>query len=443
MIDAGPDELQATVADAFVYAYPMLFNYKTLHEQALDPAFPGYVGGFGRFRHYSRVYTPADTDIVTANNDTPYSWAWLDLRAEPWVLTMPPVPGERYVTFQWFDLFTYNFAYVGVLSTGRAGGRYLFAGPGWDGAVPDGIDGVFRSETELIGCLGRTSLDGPEDLPNVQALQQQYTLTPLHEIAGIPSPPPAPPVDWPAWDEQAAVTRDFIAYLNFLLQFCRPDPSEADLLARFARAGIAAGRSFDPGALTADQLAAVDAGVAQGRQTLADSMHATHSSIGLFGSRDTLGNDYLRRATAAAMGIYGNNVEEAVYVGWIADDDGKPLTGDHSYEVRFPAGALPPVKLFWSITMYELPSRLLVDNPIDRYSIGDRTSGLVHDADGSLTLTVQHARPDDPDRAANWLPAPPGPFTAIFRLYGPEPSVVDGTWTQPPMRRITTGGDGG
>jgi hypothetical protein len=251
----------------------------------------------------------------------------LALRAEPWVLTMPPVPGDHYATFQWFDLYTDNVAYVGVLSTGRAGGRFLFAGPGWAGDVPDGMDGVFRSETELVGCLGRTGLDGPDE---------------------------------------------------------------------------------------------------------SDSMHATHSSIGLFGSRAALGEDYLRRATAATMGIYGNDVEEAVYIGWIADEDGEPLVGDGCYVIRFPADALPPVRLFWSITMYALPSRLLVANPIDRYSIGDRTPGLTYEDDGALTLTVQH---ETPGRQANWLPAPAGPFTAIFRLYGPEPSVVDGSWHQPPMRR--------
>ena len=436
-MDADTDELQATVAEAFIYAYPMLFNYKTLHEQVLAP---GSGGRFGRFLHHARVYTPADTDIVTANNDTPYSWAWLDLRAEPWVLTMPPVPGDRYVTFQWFDLYTYNFAYVGVLSTGRAGGRFLFAGPGWDGEVPDGIDGVFRSETELIGCLGRTGLDGPDDLPNVQALQEQYTLTPLHEFAGTAPPEAPPPVDWPVWDEDRALSRDFLGYLAFLLQFCRPVPAETELLARFARAGIGAGRPFDPDALSPDQLAAIDAGVAQGQRTLADSMHATHSSIGMFGSRATLGENYLRRATAAAMGIYGNNVEEAVYIGWITDEDGEQLTGDRRYVVRFPPDALPPVRLFWSITMYALPSRLLVENPIDRYSIGDRTPGLAYGDDGSLTLTVQHGTPTG---QANWLPAPAGPFTAIFRLYGPEPSVVDGSWTQPPMQRVHDGSSGG
>jgi hypothetical protein len=376
-VDAGPDELRATTADAFVYAYAMLFNYKTLYEQAVDETFPGYVGGFGRFRHYDRVYTPADTDIVTANNDTPYSWAWLDLRAEPWVLTVPPVPGDRYVTFQWFDLFTYNFAYAGVLSTGRAGGRYLFAGPGWDGDVPEGIDEVFRSETEFIGCLGRTGLGGPDDLANVEALQKQYGLAPRHAVAGTAPPPPAPAVDWPVWDEQRALSREFIAYLNFLLQFCQPpDPSERELMARFARAGIGPGWSFDAASLTDEQRAALDAGVEDGRRRLDDAIHATHSSVGLFGSRASLGQDYLRRATAAAMGIYGNNVEEAIYIGWHADEQGRPLTGGDSYTVHFPADRLPPVKLFWSITMYALPSRLLVDNPIDRYSIGDRTDGL-------------------------------------------------------------------
>ena len=223
------DEIQQTVADAFVYAYPMLFNYKTLFNQVLNPEFAGYVGGFGRFRNYDRVYTPADTDIVTANNDTPYSWAWLDLRAQPWVLTVPPVPGDRYVTFQWFDLFTYNFAYVGVLSTGRQGGSYLFAGPDFSGDIPAGIDKVFRSETQFIGCLGRTAVDGPEDLPNVTALQQQYQLSPLSAFAGTQTPPAAPAPDWPVWDEKAATGRDFIRYLNFLLRYTQPPhPRETD-----------------------------------------------------------------------------------------------------------------------------------------------------------------------------------------------------------------------
>ncbi len=434
--DAAPghDEIQQTVADAFVYAYPMVFNYKTLFNQVLNTEFPGYVGGFGRFRNYDRVYTPADTDIVTANNDTPYSWAWLDLRAEPWVLTVPPVPGDRYVTFQWFDLFTYNFAYVGVLSTGRQGGSYLFAGPDFDGDVPARIDKVFRSETQFIGCLGRTAVDGPDDLPNVTALQQQYRLAPLSAFTGTQAPPAAPTPDWPTWDEKAANGRGFVGYLNFLLQYTQPPhPRETDLLARFARIGIGPGMPFDPVAVDADTLAAIDAGVAEGTARLQDSMAHSFTSIGMFGSRDTLGEQYLKRATAAAMGIYGNNAEEAIYIGWHLDAEKNWLTGANNYTVTFPAGGLPPVQLFWSITLYDLPNRLLVANPLDRYSIGDRTKGLVYGDDGSLTLYFQHDEPADSAARANWLPTPAGGWTAIFRLYGPEAPVIDGTWSEPPM----------
>jgi hypothetical protein len=145
---ASPDEARVIAKDAFIYAYPMLFNYKTMYEQAVDPTDKTYVGGFGKFRNYSHPYGPENKDIVTPNNDTPYSWAWLDLRREPWVLTVPAVPKQRYFVFQWIDLFTYNFAYVGSRTTGNEGGHYLFAGPNWHGETPKGIDKVFRSETD-------------------------------------------------------------------------------------------------------------------------------------------------------------------------------------------------------------------------------------------------------------------------------------------------------
>src|ERR1700754_458372 len=145
-VTASPDEARGLARAAFLYAYPMLFNYKTLYQQAVDPTSKSYVGGFGKFRNYSRPYGAENKEIVTPNNDTPYSWAWLDLRREPWVLTVPAVPKERYYVFQWIDLFTYNFAYVGSRTTGNGAGHYLFAGPNWHGETPKGIDKVFRSE---------------------------------------------------------------------------------------------------------------------------------------------------------------------------------------------------------------------------------------------------------------------------------------------------------
>lgn len=430
-------EIRAIVADAFVFAYPMLFNYKTLYAQAVDATSPQAIPGFGRFRHYARAYTPDDTDIVTPNNDTPYSWAWLDLRAEPWVLSVPAVPGDRYVVFQWIDLFTFNFAYVGVRSTGCDAGDYLFATRAWDGEVPPGIKQVFRSETDVILTLTRTGLDGPDDVPNVQALQAQYRLRPLSEVAGTAAPAPAPAIDWPAWDEAKATGEHFGAYLNLLLGLCQPpDPSEVELLERFARVGIGPALPWDPAALDPETREAVRAGVAEGRERLADAVAATHSSEGLFGTRAMLGNDYLKRAVAAAAGIYGNNAEEALYIGWHADDHSEQLSGECRYRLHFPAGGLPPVSGFWSVTMYRLPERLLAANPIDRYAIGDRTPGLVLGDDGSLTIAVQRDRPADPAEAANWLPAPDGPFNCVFRLYGPGPEILDGTWQEPPMIRV-------
>ena len=192
-----PDEARAIAKEAFIYAYAPVQGYQTLYNQTQNVEFPGYVGGFGRFRHYARVATPADKDIVSPNNDTPYSWAWLDLRREPYVFKAPAVPQDRYNVFQWFDLYTHNFAYVGVRATSFEAGNYLFAGPSWQGEVPPGITKVFHSETDIIGTLTRTSLDGEADVPNVRALQQHYVLMPLSEFAGLNRPRLSQPSNFP------------------------------------------------------------------------------------------------------------------------------------------------------------------------------------------------------------------------------------------------------
>ena len=154
----SPTEARAVAKDAYIYAYAMLESYQTWRSQAVDANSNGYVGGFNVFRHYSEPFTPENRDIVTPNNDTPYSWAWLDLRAEPMVVSVPAVPKDRYYVMQWIDLFTYNFAYIGVRSTGFDAGSYMIAGPKWNGPKPAGINQVFKAETEIVGTLTRTSL---------------------------------------------------------------------------------------------------------------------------------------------------------------------------------------------------------------------------------------------------------------------------------------------
>ena len=428
-------DTKAIAKDAFIYAYAMLYNYKTLNDQTQNQFFPGYIGGFGRFRHYSESYTPADTDIVTPNNDTPYSWAWLDLRSEPWVLSVPKMPKDRYNVFQWFDLYSHNFAYVGVRATGYDSGSYLFAGPDWDGTVPKGITKVFRSEGQFIGTLTRTATKGSEDTPNVRAIQRQYVLQPLSEFAGGRAPAPAPDIHWPVWDEERVLSADFISYLNFLLQFVNPHPSEKKLLERFAHIGISPGRPFDLAKLPKETQKALQSGVEEGLKEIQAETAKTKSSVALFGTREYLENKYMRRAVGAMIGIYGNSVAEAFYNTWPLDTDGKPLDGNNKYEIRFDKGAMPPVKLFWSVTMYNLPQRLLVANEIDRYSIGDRTKGFKPAKDGSLTIYVQNEAPEG-DKKGNWLPAPAGPFFIVGRFYGPKDSLVDGSYKIPSIRKV-------
>lgn len=424
---AVPPDARIVAKQAYLYAFAMLENYQTWYKQAVDAKSPEYVGGFGKFRHYSEPFTPSNRDVVTPNNDTPYSWAWLDLRAEPYVLSVPAVPKDRYYVVQWIDLFTQNFAYVGVRSTGFGAGSYLIAGPTWNGAKPPGIREVFQAETEIVGTLTRTALNGPEDVENVRAIQSQYKLQPLSVFLGKSAPPSAPPINFPPYDRAKAQGRDFIVYLNFLLQFAEPPhPSEVAIRKQLETIGIGPGWPWDAPKIDPDLLKAIDEGIADAKEALKAKLAVTQSSNGLFGPRSLLKTDYLTRDVAAAKGLYGNNLEEAWYGGY--DGMGTKLAVIH-----FPAGKLPPARFFWSLTLYTLPDRFLYANEISRYSIGDRTKGLQFGGDGSLTLYVSHATPPE-DRRPNWLPAPEGEYVIVARVYGPEPDAINGKWKLPTLQ---------
>ncbi|MFE2721345.1 DUF1254 domain-containing protein [Kitasatospora sp. NPDC059327] len=432
-----PTAVRATAAEAWIWGYPLLQNYRTLYPQAVDDADPRHVGGFGVFRHYPRPFTPANTDVVTPNNDTPYSWAWLDLRAEPWVVSVPAV--DRYYVLPLHELDTPYAGFIGSRVTGQEAGDHLVAGPRWQGTVPDGVAGVIRTATELVGIAGRTYLGGtsPEAVEELEEIQRQYRLRPLHAYTGTAAPPPAPDPVWPLWREEVLDTVEFFSFLDFLLGFFPVLPAEAELRGRLGDLGIDGRGEFEPAALPVEVRAEIERGIADARAELTREAGLTDGSAGLFGTREQLGPHYLKRAVGARMGLYGLPAEEAWYGGWTADSEGgsPPNTGEHDYVLRFGPDALPPARFFWSATMYALPDRLLVDNPLDRYSIGDRTPGLVHDPDGGLTLYLQHKRPADAQHSANWLPAPDGPCTVVVRLYGPDERALDGRWTLPPLTR--------
>ncbi|MFF2777577.1 DUF1254 domain-containing protein [Streptomyces sp. NPDC058052] len=427
------EEARRTAAEAWIWGYPLLENHRTLSAQVVDPADPRAVGGFGRFRHFSEPATPADTDVVTPNNDTPYSLAWLDLRAEPWVLSVPAT--DRYYVLPVHDLDTVYAGFVGARATGPRAGDHLIAGPGWTGPVPDGVASVVRTATHLVGIVGRTYLAGPEDVPALRAVQEGYRLRPLSEYTDSAAPHPAEEPVWPVRREGDTDTVEFFAVLDFLLGFFPVLDADRDLRARLAALGVDGGGEFEPAALSPELRAALRAGIADGRAELTAAAAALTRSDHLFGTRDAVGAEPLRRATGAHDGLYGLPEAEAWYGIPQRDPaaDGPPDGSRHAYTLRFAPGRLPPARFFWSASLYGLPERFFTENEIDRYAIGDRTPGLVHDDDGGLTLYLAHRRPADPKHAANWLPAPAGPFVVVVRLYGPDPSVLDGRWSLPPL----------
>jgi hypothetical protein len=384
----------------------------------------------------ANVYTPADTAVQTPNSDTPYSFGWLDLRAEPIVLTLPKIEANRYFSVQLVDSYTYNFDYLGTRATGNDGGSFLIAGPGWTGETPAGVIKVIQAETDFVLAIYRTQLLGPEDIDNVRAIQAAYELAPLSTFAGTPSPAAVPPVDFAvplsAADERSSL--ELFNLLSFVLQYVPVLTDEKDLRDRFARIGIVPGASIDFAALSSEMAEALKAGMADGQAEIDARRKTTETSENLFGTRAFINGDYVNRAVGAQMGILGNSKEEAFYGLFGTSEDGKPLSGDKSYVIRFEEGQLPPAKAFWSLTMYGLPDQLLVANPIDRYLINSAMlPDLVTGDDGSTSIHLSATKPQG-EKAKNWLPAPEGPFMVVLRVYYPEASVLDGTWRQPAVQ---------
>ena len=442
----GIDEFRATAEQAYLYAFPMLVGYKVLHDYNVDKTSGAYIAPFNQLHNEARVFTPKDTTIVTPNSDTPYSLVQLDLRAEPMVICLPEIEKNRYYDVQLTDMYTNNFGYMGSRTTGNGAGCHMVAGPEWRGETPKGLKSVFTSDTDFTFTIFRTQLFNAADMPNVQRVQAGYRVEPLSAFLGQAAPAAAPAIDWPALTP-SALGADFPKYLNFLLQFAPVSAlpeAEQKLLASFAKIGITAGEPFDSSKLSAAQQAALGDAVKAATakiDTTAASVGATVNGwqVGAAaGSREFFNGNWALRAAGAKLGIYGNDAEEAAYPFARNDVNGVPLDGSqHNYTLTFPAGALPPVNAFWSITMYDGETQLLIDNPINRYLINSTMlPDLKTNADGSLTLFIQHESPGK-DRESNWLPAPAGPMFLVMRLYWPKaeaPSVLpvgQGSW-QPP-----------
>ena len=448
-----PQEARLIAKDAFIYAYPMVDSYRILFAYFLWPNNAEYKGPLNTLLGAARLFTPADKTIQTPNADTPYCVVGADLRAEPLVLTVPPIDSERYYSIQLIDAYTHNFEYVGTRTTGNGGGKYLLVGPDWTGQTPAGITAVIRSETSLALALYRTQLFDSDDLENVEdIIKNGYKVQPLSKFINMEPPAEMPVVKYPRpvrLDEGETSPRIF-SLLNFLLTtFCSTHTSETELMARFAKLNIGPGLTFNPTKLSEELKQAIEQGIKDGWDTylaLKQNQLATQdvTAADLFGTREHLtatGNINLYRMASAILGIWGNSIEEAMYPSYYNDVDGNELdaSGDVCYTLRFEPGGLPPADAFWSATMYNLPEQLLVENKLERYLINSTmldNNELILDKDGGLTLYIQHAQPTEEKKKKNWLPAPDKGFFISLRLYLPQQEAINGTWQTPPLKRV-------
>jgi hypothetical protein len=442
MPTTSPVEARAIAKEAYIYGFPMVDSYRIQHAYFVDPQNPEYKAPWNHLRNIARVFTPEDKAVQTPNSDTPYSMAGLDLRAEPMVLTVPEIETDRYFSIQLVDLYTFNFEYIGSRTTGNGGGVFVIAGPSWQGETPSGVSKVIRAETEFVLAIYRTQLFNPTDLDHVKQIQANYQIQPLSEFLGQSAPTSAPAIEFvpPLTPDTQKTSLEFFGILDFLLQFCPPVPSEVDLRSRFAQIGVGVGQGFAADGLSPEVKEAMAQGMADAWAEFAalkKQVDAGQVTTGdLFGTRDYLQNNYLYRMAGAVLGIFGNSKQEAMYPFYTVDGEGQPLSGTNRYTLHFAADQLPPVNAFWSLTMYELPSSLLVANPLNRYLLNSpMLPQFQRDADGGLTFYIQPESPGA-DLEANWLPAPTGPFFCAMRLYWPKAAALDSTWQAPAVKRV-------
>lgn len=384
---------------AFVWGLPTVDMYRLLHNFALDPSSPEFKAPVGQIWHSRRLADPSDTSLVAMNVDTPYSYAWLDLRPGPVELTMPAHEPDRYMSAMVVDLYTYIIGYVSPRTSGDDGETVLIVGPGWSGTSDLR---VLQCPTDLCLVLCRTQLFGPDDMPRVAQLQDQIEVSPQQ---AAPLPAPIEPVD-----VRQPPTPAFLTVLDWMLTLMPPLAEQTQFRAELE-------------AVPRD--APVVPGLEVGRADLQKRIQTVRSSAQLFGDRQHFGDDDLTRAAGAFLGILGNAAEEYLGIGYTADSEGNTFDGSQRYAITFDHG-LPPVAAFWSVTVYT-QEKLLYANKLNRYAF---TSRDVHGQD-PLTIQVQHEPPED---NSTWLPCPDGRFGLTFRTYLPEAPIRDGAWTAPPVR---------
>jgi hypothetical protein len=439
----SPNEAAGIGMDAYIYGYPLVLMDATRQVMTAVPRNDGRKAPINQLLHFREFPDYTFTDVVSPNADTLYSTAWLDLTKEPIVLSVPSI-GRRYYLIQMLDAWTNVFAVPGTRTTGNGEREFAIVGPQWNGKLPLGVREI-KSPTNMVWVVGRIQTNGKADYAAVHSIQDRYMLTPLGALGSTHTPPDKVPVA-PGIDQQTPPAKQvakmhaasFFARLNSLMKNNPPAAADATALARFAAIGVAPGTTFNLEEMDPAVAKSIEESVRVAQAKIIDDAKKPLGKIvngwQVFDRPvGNYGTDYLWRAIVALVGLGANLPEDAIYPHATTDAQGQPLTGANRYVVHFPKGQLPPVNAFWSLTMYN-SEQAFVQNPINRYAIGDRDNLRFND-DGSLTLYIQNESPGK-DKESNWLPAPSDSFNIVMRLYWPKKEIVDGTWKIPPLERV-------
>lgn len=434
------DRAREIGVEAYIYAYPLVLMEITRRVSTNVEAAKGIHAPMNQFAHIRAYPDHNFREVVRPNADTLYSILWYDVLKEPQVLSIAGT-GGRYFMLPILDMWTDVIATPGSRTSGTDAANYVIVGPNWQGALPKDVE-VIRSTTSMGWIVGRTQTNGEADYENVHKMQDGYKITPLSQWGKPTNAPVKIPVN-SSWDmktpppvQVANMSAETYFELFADLLINNP-PHELDwnMVKLLEQINIVPGKDFSFSTLPSDKQKALEQAMVDAQKLILQKK--TGDFIDGWGvAREMMGNygnSYLQRAYIALIGLGANVPEDAVYPMTAVDSDGKPYNGSHSYVMHFSKEQLPPVKGFWSLSVYD-HDMYFVDNPIRRYAIGDRDKLQFND-DGSLDIYIQHKSPGK-DKESNWLPAASGDFDLVLRAYWPMLSVLTGDWNPPPVKRL-------
>ena len=406
-------EIQTLLEEAYLYTFPLVLvdATKTVSTNAKTPS--ANRAPVNQFIHARKLLDASSRTVVSPNVDTIYTQAWLDVSAEPQIYVVPET--DRFFNVQVLDAWTNTAAVL------EAPGAYAIAYSGWEGTLPEGVRRI-DVPTRTVWTIARIMLSGPDDLPNVAALQSRMQLSYSPENDFVPV------------EKVLAMTpQEFFDTANRLMETDPPAEADAPLLRSLAALSVGPGERFDASVLG-------PLGGLRWKRMLLQLKSSLRAQAARYARQmgqwtyygdpiGDFGTAYDYRTMVALMGLGANTTDVAIYPRTSTDSTGADLTGKKTYTLHF--DALPPTvgTGFWSVTAYG-EDNFLIDNPISRYCVNDR-SGLHRNPDGSIDVTLSKDAPED---TTNWLPVSDEKFHLFLRIYKPDWTALDSF--PPPVIRV-------